>query len=283
MSAGSRIKKLGLAVTLVACTTFAADTQKEFRYNVGNGATLNVVNEFGTVTVRPSSSRQVVIGATAHSGKVEIDSSQTFNRIEARSHVLGNPSEDEATVDYDIQVPPDVLLTVHNAGGPIRVDKVRGDMTLEGDTSPITVQDSSNAHMHIRTVAGPVTLSNISNGHVEVTSVSGDVLMTSVSGPKVAVNTTKGNILYTGDVAGGGNYSFNTHSGDIDVALPPSASVDLSARSVTGSVQQDFPLRQKTHLAFQPNPGRAFAGTSNKGASSVQLRSFSGKIRVKKQ
>ena len=283
MTAGSRIKRLGLALTLVACATFAADTQKEYRYNVGNGATLNVVNEFGTVTVRPSSSRQVIIGATAHSGKVEVDSSQTFNRIEARSHVLGKPTEDEAQVDYDIQVPPDIILTVHAAGGPIRVEKLRGDMTLEGDTAPITVQDSSNAHMHIRTVTGPVTLSSIANGHVDVTSVSGDVQLTSVNGPKVAVNTTKGNIRYVGDVAGGGNYSFNTHSGDIDLALPPSASVDLSARSVTGTVEQDFPLRQKSHAAFQPKPGRSFAGTSNSGASSVQLRSFSGKIRVKKQ
>jgi len=277
------MKQLGLALTLVACTTFAADTQKEFRYNVGSGATLNVVNEFGSVTVRPSSSHQVIIGATAHSDKVEIESSQTFNRIEAHSHVLGKPSEAEAQVDYDIQVPPDIMLTVRAAGGPIRVERLRGDMTLEGDTAPVTVQDTSFAHMHIRTVTGPVTLNNIANGHVEVTSVSGDVQLTSVNGPKVSVNTTKGNIRYTGDVAGGGDYSFNSHSGDIEVALPPSASVDLSARSVTGSVQQDFPLHQKPHPAFQPNPGRSFAGTSNTGASSVQLRSFSGKIRVKKQ
>ena len=73
------------------------------------------------------------------------------------------------------------------------------------------------------------------------------------------------------------------HSGDIDVTLPAFASVDLSARSITGSVENDFPLQQKQHSSFVPSPGRAFAGTSNTGASSVQLRSFSGKIRVKKQ
>jgi len=283
MSARTRVKQLGLAVTLVACATFAADTQKEFRYNVGSGATLNVVNEFGAVTVRPSGSRQVVIGVTLHSDKVEVDSTQTFNRIEAHTHLLGKPSESEAQVDYDIQVPPNIMLTVRAAGGPIRVEKLRSDMTLEGDTAQVTVQDCSNAHVHIRTVTGPVTLSNIGNGHVEVTSVNGDVQLTSVNGPKVSVNTTKGNIRYKGDFAGGGDYSFNSHAGDIEVSLPTSASVDLSARSVAGTVEQDFPLHQKSHLAFQPNPGRSFAGTSNTGASSVQLRSFSGKIRVKKQ
>jgi DUF4097 and DUF4098 domain-containing protein YvlB len=73
------------------------------------------------------------------------------------------------------------------------------------------------------------------------------------------------------------------HSGNIDVALPASASVDLSARSITGSVENDFPLRAKSHTALTISQGRSFAGTSNAGASSVQLRSFSGKIRVKKQ
>ena len=86
-----------------------------------------------------------------------------------------------------------------------------------------------------------------------------------------------------GDFGEGGDYMLVNHSGDIDVVLPAFASVDLTARSITGSVENDFPLQQKPHSSFVPSPGRAFAGTSNTGASSVQLRSFSGKIRVKKR
>jgi hypothetical protein len=59
--------------------------------------------------------------------------------------------------------------------------------------------------------------------------------------------------------------------------------VDLTARSITGSVENDFPLQAKRHPSFAITQGRSFAGTSNSGASSVQLRSMSGKIRVKKQ
>jgi len=67
------------------------------------------------------------------------------------------------------------------------------------------------------------------------------------------------------------------------MSLPQTASVDITARSVSGDVQNDFPLSQKTHTSFTPQTGRSFAGTSNSGASSVQLQSFSGRIRVKKQ
>jgi DUF4097 and DUF4098 domain-containing protein YvlB len=283
MTNSARATQIGLVVALAACAAFAADAQKQFRYTTAPGATLNLVNDSGTVAIHPSSGRQVVIVATPHSDKIQVDSSQQGNRIQVRSHASGKPTGDQAKVDYDVQVPADLMLTVRSDDGPIHIEKLRSDMTLEGDEAEITLNDCNNAHVHVHAVKGPVTITNLSNGHVEVTSLGGDVVLNSVSGPKVTVNTTKGNIRYTGDFAGGGDYLFNTHSGAIEVTLPTSASVELSARSINGSVEQDFPMQQNLHAPFQSTPGRSFAGTSNSGASSVELRSFSGKIRVKKQ
>jgi len=118
---------------------------------------------------------------------------------------------------------------------------------------------------------------------VQVTSSGGAVQLSNVTGPKVTISTTSGNISYQGDFSGGGSYLFTTHSGAIDVTLPATASVDLTARSVKGSVENDFPLQIKPHMTFVPSDGRSFAGTSNSGSSSVELQSFSGRIRVKKQ
>jgi len=109
------------------------------------------------------------------------------------------------------------------------------------------------------------------------------VQLSDVTGPKVSVNTAAGDISYEGDFGGGGQYSLSSHTGAIDVLLPATASVDLDARTVRGSVENDFPLQQKTHPTYAYVAGRSFAGTSNSGSSSVQLRSFSGKIRVKKR
>jgi hypothetical protein len=52
---------------------------------------------------------------------------------------------------------------------------------------------------------------------------------------------------------------------------------------VSGSVENDFPLQKKVHSSFVPQPGRSFIGTANSASSSVELRTFSGTIRVKKQ
>ena len=281
--ASRRAMGICLAVLLAAVTAFATDNKKEFRYNAGPGSTVNVVNPFGPVTIRPSSGKQVIIAATTHSDKVEADVAQNGNHIEARTHLLSKASDSDARVDYDIQVPADVMLTIDADGGPIHVEKLRNDITLDGDAAEITATDCSDSRIHVHTLTGAVTLSNVSNSYVDITDPNGNVQLNSVTGPRVVVNTAKGNIRYAGDFAGGGQYLLNNHSGDIDVVMPTSASVDVSARSVSGAVEQDFPLQQKQHLAYQLTPGRSLAGTSNSGASSVQLRSFSGRIRVKKQ
>jgi DUF4097 and DUF4098 domain-containing protein YvlB len=118
---------------------------------------------------------------------------------------------------------------------------------------------------------------------VEIDSVSGDVTLTSVTGPLVRVSSTSGRIQYDGDFGYAGEYRFNSHSGNIDATIPEDASVDVKAQSVRGLVQNDVPLQPKVHTSFLVKEGSSFAGTINKAASSVWLRTFSGKIHLKKR
>ncbi len=160
----------------------------------------------------------------------------------------------------------------------------RNALAIPGRASgQITVRNVAKAHVHVRGVTAPVSLADIAGGHVEIVSSGGAVHMVNVSGSKVSVGTASGNITYKGDCSGGGDYSLTTHSGAIDVTLPETASFDLTARSITGLVQNDFPLKEKSHTPFVPKAGSSFTGTSNSGSSSVELQSFSGRIRVKKQ
>jgi DUF4097 and DUF4098 domain-containing protein YvlB len=172
---------------------------------------------------------------------------------------------------------------VRSSNGPLAIEDVNGDVTCEGESASVQVRNGGNGHVHVRTVEGPVKVADLKNAHIEIASVSGDISLNGVTGPSVVVNTTKGKINYTGDFDGGGDYSLSTHSGDIDVAMPTGASVDMSAKSVQGSVEDAFSLKPEAHPMFVVTQGKSFAGVANSGASSVKLRSFSGKIRVKKQ
>ena len=274
-----------VALALVATVALAADSKKEFKYTVGPKPSVTIVNEYGPVSVKGVSGHQVTITATTHSDKVEVDSSQAGNRCETRTHTLEKATPEEGRVEYMVQVPMDASVSVRGSTGPYSAEKLHGDVILEGDMAKVEVRDVSDAHVHVHTVDGPISLFNISGGHVEITSVGGDVEMTDVTGPKVQVNTTNGNIRYTGDFGANGEYSLTNNFGNIDVSLPASASVDLTARSMKGSAISDFPLQQQPnrHPIFSLVPGKAFAGTANSGASSVRLRSLSGTIRVTKR
>jgi DUF4097 and DUF4098 domain-containing protein YvlB len=288
---GLLLRCAGVALTLAMASIVAAqaqkDARKEARLDIAPGGTVNIINNAGSVSLKAGSGRQVLIAYTLRSTKVEVDQETTPDkrRIEIRSHALAdqNPTPEEAKVDYEITVPAGVSVTVSTATAPITADGVSGDITLSSETGTITAANVARSHLHVRSVAGPVNLNNVTMGHVDVTSSGGAVQLVNVTGSKVNVGTGSGNITYQGDCSGGGDYLMTTHSGSIDVTLPQTASVDLTARSVSGSVQNDFPLQAKKHSVFVPKSGSSFAGTSNSGSSSVELRSISGRIRVKQQ
>jgi len=278
---------LTVIMALSVIIALASDSHNQVKLNIAPGGMVNIVNNSGSVTLHPGSQQQVTVNATTHSDKVEVDSNSIPDgkRVEIRTHVLAQQklSNDELKVDYDITVPAGVSVTVSTATAPITIENLNANLSLSSDMGKITVKNAANAHIHVRSVAAPVALTNVTASYVEITSSSGAVQLEDVFGPKVTAGTTGGDITYRGDCSGGGVYSLTTHSGTIDVTLPQNASVDLTARSVTGYVENDFPFQQKSHPTFVPSPGRSLVGTSNSGSSSVELQSFSGRIRVKKQ
>ena len=271
-----------IALLALLTAVASADNRKEFKYTLAAGGNVTINNPNGAVSVKGGSGRQVSIVATAHSDKVSVESNQYGNRIDVRTRMQQRVTGNDARVDYEVTVPQDAGITVHADAGPITIEKMHGDVTAEGDQANIDVHDVSGGHVHARTLAGPITVHDVSNGHVELSTVSGDIKMANVSGQRLTANSTRGNISYDGAFGEDGNYSLVNGSGDITVSLPAGASVDVTARSVSGSVEDDFKLQQKPNSMFTSS-ARTLVGTSNSAGSSVDLRSFSGRIRVKKQ
>jgi DUF4097 and DUF4098 domain-containing protein YvlB len=274
-----------VAVSVMIAGTLVAESRKEYRFNVGPKAGVSVNNPYGSISVKPSTGSVVVIDAVLASDKVEVDNDLVANRVEIQSHLLTGADAQSGRVDYEILVPADASITLHSSTGTLHAEKLHGDVTLEGAASSVDVRDLSNAHVHVKTLNGPVTLTNVQDSHVEIDSLSGDVTLDRVNGPLVQVISTSGRINYIGDFGDLGWYRLTSHSGDIEATVPQTTSADVSARSVRGEVRDDIPLQPKTHTWFPVNPGRAFMGTMGRAAvsSTVVLRSFSGKIHLRKR
>jgi DUF4097 and DUF4098 domain-containing protein YvlB len=281
MARAQRVQLVSVVILATAICA-SAEVRKEFRFTVGSRAVISITNQYGPISVKPGAGSQIIVVAVLHSEQVEIDHTQSGNRVDILTHLLSDANPDAGRVDYDVSVPADASVTLRSSTGVLHAEGLHGDVTLEGSQANVEVRDISDAHVHVRTLNGSVALNNIRNGHVEITSVSGDVVLNSVNGPLVQVNSTSGKIHYEGDFGNGGEYMLTSHSGDIEASAPNDASIDVTARSVRGKVENDFLLEPK-HTPFVVRAGSAFAGTMNKAASSVRLFSFSGKIHLKKR
>jgi DUF4097 and DUF4098 domain-containing protein YvlB len=264
--------------------TLLGQTHKEYRFNVGPKAGISVNNPYGSVSVKPSIGNVVIINAILSPDKVQIDNALVGNRVEVQSRLLAGADAQSGRVEYEILAPADASITMHSSSGLLRAEKVHGDISLEGAAATVDVRDISNAHVHIKTLNGPVTLTNVQDGHIEVDSLSGNVTLRSVNGSLVQVVSTSGGISYIGDFGDHGDYRFTSHSGDIEAVVPDSTSADVSARSVRGEVHDDIPLQPKEHTIVIKQ-GVALWGTIGRAAvsSTVVLRSFSGKIHLRKR
>lgn len=282
MQTGKSAARVVTVLALAGLAFGAGVVRKDLRFKVGKHAIISVNNQYGPITVKAGASHEVVVTAILHSDRVELDQSKSGNRIGLVSHLLPGADATSGVVEYEIQVPADANVTLQSETGPIHVEKLRGDVTIEGANAPISVLDGADGHVHVKTLNGSVSLANIHNGHVEIVSMGGDVTMTGVSGPFVKVNSNSGKIQYDGDFGAEGNYDFSSHTGNIEAVAPAYASIDVLARSSNGPVQSDFSLEPK-HTPFAMKVGSAFAGTWGKAASSVSLFSFSGKIHLKKR
>jgi hypothetical protein len=254
----------------------AAQERKEFSYTVGPGAVISLTNNYGPISVKPSGTSQVVVETVSHSDAVSLVNEQHGDRIELRSM---SSRQRNNLVDYIVLVPAAAFICLRSSAGTLRAQGLRGDVVLEAVSGSVEVTDISDAHLHVKTLSGPITLTDIRNSHLDIHSVRGNVNLHNVTGPSVEVNSGAGRITYDGDPGRVGEYLLTSHTGDLEVSIPASARVEIKARSIKSQSDPEFPNFSSVPTIGQTSllgqPGKILG-------SRFELRSFSGKIRLKR-
>ena len=254
----------------------SAQEQKVFSYTVGRKATIRITNDYGSITVKPSGNRQVIVTTVSRSDAVTFVNEQHGNRIELRTMCS---RQGAALADYTVLVPADATVSLRSFDGTLHAQGLRGDVILEAASASVEVTDMSDAHLHVKTLNGPISLSAIRSCHLDVQSVNGTVSLHDVTGSSVEVDSAGGRITYEGDPGSAGEYVLTSHSGDLEVSIPASASVEIKTQSLKADVDQGFPKAGgapgmgKRNLLLSPGIVTA---------SRFVLHSFRGKIHVKR-
>lgn len=277
MRSTTRLAPLTLLI-LAACVASSAQIKREvLAYPVTAKPVISIRNQYGRITVTPSSEKRVVATVT-HSDAVQIQGQQTDNRIELTTGPQMSTGAKADNVDYQVLVPADACVILSTAAGSLSAENLEGDLIFEGTTASVDAHLIRNAHIHVKTLSGPISLRQVTDGHVDVTTSSGDVSLQDVSGPMVEVHSGTGRIKYSGN-PGNGLYKLVTGSGNIDVAVISPRFTHFKARSVKGKVDNQI-------LPTPPIIASGFAGGASnsllrQASAAFELHSFRGNIYVR--
>jgi DUF4097 and DUF4098 domain-containing protein YvlB len=278
----SHWKAAGLLIPgLLLCSAASAD-RIERHFKVEAHPVITIHNPNGTVTVRAWTKSDVMVVAKRATAEVEVDAEQTGNRVDVQTRqVADTASPDDLRTDFEISVPEDAELQIHNDSGGVNVSNVLGDMNVETIAAGVDLEDTAG-YLTVKTVGGAFQCLRCA-GRLEVTSISGNFKLLDLKSVYVRAQTSEGNILFNGSFLPNATYVLKNYSGAIEVRFSPGDSFDLSATSLKGKVHNEANLTPSSHHHFVPRFGNALFGSYNSGRARVELNSFDGTINILKR
>ncbi len=278
-----RILLVFLPISLLAATD-PVQTAKVFEFQTSSAPTITISNLSGQVTVRSWDKDSVRAACTPSSPHVEVDAepmpaSGRADRVQFLTHILDPSVTGEAAkADYMLSVPVGASLEIRNRQGHVQVEGLTGETWVQSVGGSITVVDPSG-HLDVHSIGGDVEIDRPA-GHVEASSINGSLKFVDPTSTKIRGTTTSGRIIYEGDFAPGGEYVLSAYSGDLDILCPASASFEIHAQSVKGRLDNGVDVIRNQHDAT-PRGATSLFGTHNTGKARLDLRSYSGTIRLR--
>jgi DUF4097 and DUF4098 domain-containing protein YvlB len=265
---------------LTAAPALADRLERHFK--VEPKAVVTIHNPTGMVTVRAWTKSEVMVVAQKATNRVEVDAEQTGNRVEVVTRqVADNSSPADLKADFEISVPQDTELQIHDDSGGVNVSNVQGDMNVETIAADVTIEDVGG-YLTVKTVDGSFQCARCA-GRIEASSISGNFRFIDMRSYNVRAQTSEGNISFNGQFLPEGIYQLKNYSGVIDVKFSPADSFDLSARSLKGRVNNQLTLTPSAHHHLASRVGNALFGSMNTGRAKVELSSFDGTINILKR
>jgi DUF4097 and DUF4098 domain-containing protein YvlB len=261
-----------------------AYTEKfEKTVRLGRNGRLELLSYSGDVEIVGGSGEDVKVTATksTHSGNeqaaraalsamaIEINERPGAVAIQAKP-TSGRSNSVE--VNYVISVPAGTSLDLKTYSGDVTIRSMSGDIRLKSYSGDVVVREGKPASIDLDSVSGDVSLEQIDSERVKVNSLSGDV-------------------VFKGKLSKTGRYDLSTNSGDVQVVTDGGASFEVEARTFSGDVTSDFPLKLGGNFSSQLSGNNSrgarrnndIRGIANDGGALLTLHSFSGDILISKR
>ncbi|NUS73937.1 MAG: DUF4097 family beta strand repeat protein [Corynebacteriales bacterium] len=177
---------------------------------------LDIDLEAGDVSVRTSPGREVAVSRhIVWNGDTKPQFKEVFvgDRLEITAGDCDG-AFDNCSIDYEIEVPEDVRVTIRTSGGDVETDSVRDVGTIHTSGGDVSVIGSAES-LRANTSGGDISIVS-AQGSVNAESAGGDIELDFVSPPISARAKSSG--------------------GDVEVALPAGGDYRVDGRADGGHV-----------------------------------------------
>ena len=252
------------AIALLLTAPLAAQ-QADFRWEkaLSAGSTVSAHNLNGNVTVTPASGAKVEVVGIKRGDKRYFED-VTLEVVETSRGIVICPVFKDADMECD-----EDGLHMHDRRG--YHDRDFDDVSID-----IDVKVPKGTQVDVHSVSGDVSVVG-AEGRVRAGSVSGDVRMERLRASSVNASSVSGNVnVGIESLAGDGALRFTSVSGNVTAELPKGIDADVSMRTVSGSLDSDFPLTLNGRVNR-----RGIEARIGRGGRDLEVRTVSGDVRLR--
>jgi len=182
---------------------------------------------------------------------------------------------------------PDGGFAIEERDNAVSVD---GGGPLAGSVG-FDIEVPLKTSLKLSTMQGNLTVISV-DGALELNSVNGELSLVNIAGSVVA-HTVNGDVTASLTRAdAGAPMAFTTLNGDVDVTLPAAIRANLKLRTDNGDMFTDFDIPATTSRSatrsttkngrFQFEVERAILANLNGGGPEIELRSFNGRVALRR-
>ena len=293
-----RFLALLTALVFLGGAELSAFQKDERTFKVTGIPSVMVKNISGDIEIRSGKNGIVQVTALKDSEDVAMEVEQLGDkiRIETRHHQRKyGRFGSRGSINYIIVMPSEGNLEAHNVSGNIAASNITGELLIDSVSGDLDLRSlgkrlaaksvSGNISLsqgqvdaELNTVSGDVSVSDL-EGRVGAASVSGSLRVVRVRSPRLTLSSTSGDVVVDAPLLKNGSYTINSHSGSIMLTVSKDASFELTARTFSGELESEVPLKTVPGQEGQRR-GKSVRASYGAGEATLSLQTFSGDVRI---
>lgn len=170
----------------------------------------------------------------------------------------------------------------------VRANTTSGDVQVTGSVREAVAAESVSGDVQVsastpdllaKTVSGDLRLSDVTR-RVTASTVSGDATIEARQLQHVSFESVSGALRLVGGLQRGASVAVESHSGDVEMALPAGVSADFQVSTFSGDITNE--LGPEARRTSRYSPGRELRFSTGEGGV-VAIKTFSGNVELRRR